>query len=108
MAIIPSTEQKYNWSDPLHVPPFANEYLSKVSTQNCSTELIKMTVGKDGAFFKELTEQNNMCYIWHNISENMIEIWGDESKHLTIQQLIIKKIQQIDSYLKSQGRQGII
>jgi|TARA_B100001175_G_C19481704_1_gene627470 polyribonucleotide nucleotidyltransferase len=102
------TEQQYNWTDPLHVPPFKNEYVSRISTQNLTTELIKMTVGKDGKFFKELTEENNMCYIWHNITENMIEIWGNESKHDYIKQQIIEKIQEIDLYLKSQNRQGII
>ena len=27
------TEQQYNWTDPLHVPPFKNEYVSRISTQ---------------------------------------------------------------------------
>lgn len=108
MAIVSSTEKTYNWSDPLHIPPFNNEHVSRISTKNCTTELIKMTVGKDGFFFKKLTEQYNMCYIWHNIEENMIELWGDECKHNSIQKEIIEKMQELDEYLKSRGKQGII
>ena len=101
-------EKTYNWTDVSHKPPFNNEYYSKICTKNCTTELIRMTVGNNGSFLKFLTEKYNMCYIFHNIETGCFEIWGSENKHNIIHDLIVKKIQEIDIYLNNNGKEWII
>ena len=93
----------YNWSDPLHIPPFPQEFYSSICVKNASVELIKMLVGKNGFYLKQLTENNNMCYIWHDQNEKLIKIWGEESKHNTISKQIISKMNQLHKYIKKKN-----
>ena len=35
-------------------------------------------IGKNGKVFKAITHQSNVQYIWYNIENKYIEIWGPE------------------------------
>ena len=48
---------------------------------NFEPEIIKQVIGKDGCYFKQITEQTGVSYIWHSRNTKRIEIWGPQNLH---------------------------
>lgn len=42
------------------------------------TDVLKQVIGRDGCYFKQITEQTGVKYIWHHRDTQMIEVWGPE------------------------------
>ena len=56
---------------------------------NFDPDIMKQVIGRDGCYFKQITHQRGVSYIWHKKDENKIEIWGPTN----LQQLAISSIQ---------------
>lgn len=41
-------------------------------------DVIKQVIGRDGCYFKQITEQTGVKYIWHHRDTHMVEVWGPE------------------------------
>ena len=52
-------------------------------------EVMKQVIGRDGCYFKQITEQTGVSYIWHQRDANKIEIWGPQN----LLQLAVSSIQ---------------
>ena len=52
-------------------------------------EVMKQVIGRDGCYFKQITEQTGVSYIWHQRDVNKIEIWGPQN----LLQLAVSSIQ---------------
>ena len=52
-------------------------------------EVMKQVIGRDGCYFKQITEQTGVLYIWHHRNTNKIEIWGPQN----LLQLAVSSIQ---------------
>ena len=88
-----TTEMKSNT-----VPSNSNNYdppLNSPYTQmDCKFEadIIRQVIGREGCYFKQITQKTGVYYIWHKRKEGHIEIWGPEEN-------LQKAIQQIHNRL---------
>ena len=71
-------QQKQYTSD-VYIPP-VNAHYTQVYVDNISSEIMKVVIGKQGKVFKAITHQAQIQYIWYNIENKYIEIWGPEDK----------------------------
>ena len=39
---------------------------------------ISILIGKDGCYFKKITEMSGAQYIWYDKERNVVEVWGRE------------------------------
>ena len=52
-------------------------------------DVMKQVIGRDGCYFKQITEQTGVSYIWHQRDSNKVEIWGPQN----LLQLAVSSIQ---------------
>ena len=52
-------------------------------------DVMKQVIGRDGCYFKQITEQTGVSYIWHQRNSNKVEIWGPQN----LLQLAVSSIQ---------------
>ena len=52
-------------------------------------DVLKQVIGRDGCYFKQITEQTGVSYIWHQRDSKKIEIWGPQN----LLQLAVSSIQ---------------
>lgn len=55
-------------------PPIA--HYCHVSVKDYDTDFILKAIGKNGFFFKKITQNCDANYIWWNKENSVIEIWG--------------------------------
>ena len=58
--------------------PPANAHYTQINVGDINSEVMKIVIGKNGKVFKAITHQSNVQYIWYNIENKYIEIWGPE------------------------------
>ena len=58
-------------------PP--REYPMQTISGNFEPDVIKQVIGRDGCYFKQITQQTGVKYIWHKRETNQIEIWGPQN-----------------------------
>jgi hypothetical protein len=58
-------------------PP--REYPMQIISGNFEPDVIKQVIGRDGCYFKQITQQTGVKYIWHKRETNQIEIWGPQN-----------------------------
>jgi hypothetical protein len=39
---------------------------------------VAVLIGKDGCYFKKMTEKSGAQYIWYDTERNVVEVWGPE------------------------------
>jgi hypothetical protein len=39
---------------------------------------VAVLIGKDGCYFKKMTEKSGAQYIWYDKERNVVEVWGPE------------------------------
>ena len=59
---------------PGYYPP--QEYPMQTVPADFDQGVIKQVIGRDGCYFKQITQQTGVKYIWHRRDTNQIEIWG--------------------------------
>ena len=72
-------EPVYNYSDPNHKPPFKYVDYTEIEADN-NNEVNCLAFGKKGKYLCEITEKNNIAYIFHDKETNKIGIWGESRK----------------------------
>ena len=72
-------EPIYNYSDPNHKPPFKHVDYTEIEADN-DNEVNSLAFGKKGKYLCEITEKNNIAYIFHDKKTNKIGIWGESRK----------------------------
>ena len=82
-----------------YAPPL--EFPMETISGNFETNVLKQVIGREGCYFKQITEKSGVKYIWHNRETNQIEIWGP--KHC-IHQAIISIYYRVYSVLNSMYR----
>ena len=87
-----TTEMKSNTTTTTnnYDPPLNSPY----TQMDCKFEadIIRQVIGRDGCYFKQITQNAGVYYIWHKRKEGHIEIWGPEEN-------LQKAIQQIHNRL---------
>ena len=68
-----ATEQTSNTT---YNPP--REYPMVSLMAQFEPDVMKQVIGRDGCYFKQITEQTGVKYIWHHRETQMIEVWGPE------------------------------
>ena len=58
--------------------PPVNAHYTQINVGDINSEVMKIVIGKNGKVFKAITHQSNVQYIWYNIENKHIEIWGPE------------------------------
>ena len=58
--------------------PPVNAHYTQINVGDINSEVMKIVIGKNGKVFKAITHQSNVQYIWYNIENKYIEIWGPE------------------------------
>ena len=52
-------------------------------------DVMKQVIGRDGCYFKQITDQTGVSYIWHQRNTRKVEIWGPQN----LLQLAVSSIQ---------------
>ena len=68
-------------------PP--REHPMMVMDATFEPDVMKQVIGRDGCYFKQITEQTGVSYIWHQRDTNKVEIWGPQN----LLQLAVSSIQ---------------
>lgn len=65
------TNNSNNYDPPLNSP---------YTQMDCKFEadIIRQVIGREGCYFKQITQKTGVYYIWHKRKEGHIEIWGPE------------------------------
>lgn len=58
-------------------PPIDDPMITMDAT--FENDVLKQVIGRDGCYFKQITKQTGVSYIWHHKDQNKIEIWGPEN-----------------------------
>lgn len=70
---------EWDYKSPDHKPPFKNTDYTEMDCSD-NEEVMSITVGAKGINFKNITESNEIAYIWHDRINNKIGIWGESRK----------------------------
>lgn len=102
---------QYNYTSPNHLPPFANTDYTEINLRNIEyfsnknndfiLECMRITIGKEGANFKKITEKFQIAYIYHNIDKYTISIWGNKHKFKYVIRSIMNYIEWACNYLNT-------
>ena len=60
---------------------------------------VKFLIGRQGIHFKHITKQSGVSFIWYNVTNHCIQIWGLQSDIPKAIGLIKERISQINSSL---------
>ena len=66
------------------------------------TDIMKQVIGKDGCYFKKTTENTGVEYIWYDIDEKTINIWGKLENTLNSTTIIEGRLYRIINRMKKQ------
>ena len=74
----------YNDENKNERPPFKNCQVCRFKIPvdesiNIHIQMIKQLIGKSGSYFKYLTKQCKLRFIWYNKDTKEIDIWGKET-----------------------------
>ncbi len=59
-------------------PPFDCHYFQfRIDFED---SIIKRLIGRDGYYFKNITQKFKLRYVWYDKEKNIIEIWGSNPK----------------------------
>ena len=72
-------EPVYNYNDVNHKPPFKYVDYTEVDADE-NTEINSIAFGKKGKYLCQITENNNIAYLYHIRETNKIGIWGESRK----------------------------
>lgn len=76
-SLIGDSKNKMNILNYLNgLPQSSRFYKLEMNTSRVSRDCIKQLIGKDGFFFKDVTERNSLDFIWYNQHTRKIEVWG--------------------------------
>tara|TARA_B110000114_G_C14914851_1_gene326078 strand:+ start:271 stop:696 length:426 start_codon:yes stop_codon:yes gene_type:complete len=95
---------KYNYKDPNHKPPFKNgeDYTEYTASEN--EEINSVAFGKHGYYLKQITEKNEIAYLYHNRNTNKIEIWGESRKFDSVISEIKNRYENAENYLNNKKK----
>ena len=93
-------ETKYDYKSPEHKPPFNTDYC-EMNVSSFSDEVMCLTIGKNGKNFNEITEKNQIAYIYHIKDRNVIAIWGNKHKFNKVKNDIQKYIDWSTNYINT-------
>tara|TARA_B000000565_G_scaffold254412_1_gene232729 strand:+ start:167 stop:721 length:555 start_codon:yes stop_codon:yes gene_type:complete len=102
--------KRYNYLNENHKPPFPDEYYSEYvipkeyiceKTNKPFYIFMGEIVGSRGKNLIDITESYNMCYIWHDRTKDIIQIWGNKDKHKIIHDYIFNMIDSKLNYEKN-------
>ena len=98
---------KYNYKDPNHKPPFKNgeDYTEYEASEN--EEMNAVAFGKSGYYLKQITENNEIAYLYHNRNTNKIEIWGESRKFDKVIREIKNRYENAKNYLNNKKKKKI-
>lgn len=71
---------KYNYKHPEHKPPFDKPNICYELNAPENEEVMRLVVGKNGKNFYNITETNNIPYIYHSRENNKIIVWCEPEK----------------------------
>jgi len=57
-------------------PPLGSPYTQIDS--KFEADIIRQVIGREGCYFKQITQRTGVYYIWHHREKGYIEIWGPE------------------------------
>lgn len=107
----PLPNNSYNYTSTEHLPPFPNSDYTEINLKNIEylsnkdndfiLECMRITIGKEGANFKKITEKFKIAYIYHNIDLNTISIWGHRHKFKSVIKNIMNHIEWASNYLET-------
>ena len=61
------------------------------------TIVMKQVIGKDGCYFKKTTQNTNIEYIWYDMDDKTIKIWGHKERALNASTIIEERLYRIMS-----------
>lgn len=82
-----------------YAPPL--DYPMETISGNFEKDVLKQVIGRDGCYFKQITENSGVKYIWHRRETNQIEVWGPQH---CIQQAIISIYYRVYNVLNTMYR----
>lgn len=56
--------------------PPVGQHLEKFAVSFADDEVMKMAIGFDGCYFKQITAKAGVSYIWHRKDTGFVEVWG--------------------------------
>ena len=62
--------------------------------------IMKQVIGKDGCYFKKTTHNTQVEYIWYNMDDRTINIWGENAKANNASTIIEDRLYRIISRMK--------
>jgi hypothetical protein len=65
---------------------------------NLSTDLIKILIGRNGYFLKNITHDNNLEYLWFDVDTSKMNFWGSSENCLNANTMISNRIDNIKKY----------
>ena len=69
--------ENYALANKLKGIAFKNNVFRHMVVHDKSIDAIKMTIGKNGNNFKNISEEQNLYAIWYDITSETIEFWGE-------------------------------
>ena len=64
------------------------------------SDVMKQVIGKDGCYFKKTTENTGVEYIWYDMDEKTIKIWGELDKTINSTTIIEGRLYRIINRMK--------
>lgn len=61
------------------------------------SDIMKQVIGKEGCYFKITTENTNVDYIWYDMDDKTIKIWGELEKTINAATIIEGRLYKIIS-----------
>ena len=71
----------------VYCPP-VGQHLWNIPVGFAEDEVMKRAIGRDGCYFKQITEGTGVSYIWHRRDTGVVEVWGPrEYLDMAVQQI---------------------
>ena len=71
----------------VYCPP-VGQHLQNIPVGFAEDEVMKRAIGRDGCYFKQITEGTGVSYIWHRRDTGLVEVWGPrEYLDMAVQQV---------------------
>ena len=67
------------------------------------TNVMKQVIGKEGCYFKKTTENTNVEYIWYDMDDKTIKIWGELENTLNATTIIEGRLYRIIDRMMKQN-----
>jgi len=60
---------------------------------------VKFLIGKKGSFFKNLTKETGVSFIWYNPQNHSLQVWGTKEDFELVKTSILQKISEISTLI---------